>query len=117
MMCEQNRLLIFGQCINGASSSIVSFRLYIKGVLPESVRALIATKAICEKYLPGKVSLEIIDSMREPDRARTDGIISIQTLVKVLPFPIIQISNGFEDPEQIMDAFGLRAFLPVPMHL
>jgi len=49
MMCEQNGLLIFGKYLNSPASRIASFRLYIKGMLPESVRALIATKAICEK--------------------------------------------------------------------
>jgi hypothetical protein len=110
MMCEQNRLLIFGKYSNSPASRIASFRLYIKGMLPESVRALIVTKAICEKYLPGKVSLEIIDAMREPQRALADGITEIPTLVKVSRDPIIQISNEFEDPEQIIDAFGLMAF-------
>jgi circadian clock protein KaiB len=107
-MCEQNRLLIFGQSTNGNASKIASFKLYIKGMMPESVRALIATKAICEKCLPGKVSLEIIDAMREPHRVLVDGIYDIPTLVKVWPVPVIQISNELEDPEQILDAFGLR---------
>jgi len=48
--------------------------------------------------------------MREPKRALADGITEIPTLVKVSPDPIIQISNEFEDPEQIMDAFGLWSF-------
>jgi hypothetical protein len=108
MFDEQNKLLRFDGSNKDIACEIASFRLYIKGMFPESVKALIIAKAICERYLPDRTSLEIVDTLTEPERAMADGITDIPTLVKVSPIPVIRISNEIENPEQVLDAFGLR---------
>lgn len=92
-----------------AVNEIADFRLYIKGMYPDSVNALIATKVICERYLPGRSTLEIIDTLKEPGRALADGITKIPTLVKLSPNPLQSLSNEFEDPQQILSTLGIRA--------
>jgi hypothetical protein len=92
-----------------AENEIADFRLYIKGMYPDSVKALIATKAICERYLSCRSTLEIVDTLKEPERALEDGITNIPTLVKLSPHPHQSVSNEFEDPEQILGALGLQA--------
>jgi hypothetical protein len=70
---------------------MAGFRLYIKGMNPDSVKALITTRAICERYLFGESYLEIVDTLREPDRASEDGITNIPTLVKLWPSPVSRV--------------------------
>lgn len=88
---------------NGAMDKMVGFRLYIKGMNPNSVKALITTKAICERYPSGKSYLEIVDSLREPYRASEDGITIIPTLVKLWPLPSKSVSKEIDDPEQVLN--------------
>jgi circadian clock protein KaiB len=90
-------------------SEIAGFRLYIKGMYPDSVKALIVIKTICERYLPGRSCLEIVDTLRDPERALADGIINIPTLIKLSPSPSIKISNEIEDPEKVLTIFGLKS--------
>lgn len=95
---------------NSAMDDIADFRLYINGMNTDSVKALITTKAICEGYLSSKCHLEIVDSLREPDRASEDGITNMPTLVKLWPSPIKSVSKEIEDPEQVLDILELRDY-------
>jgi circadian clock protein KaiB len=99
---------VVGMNKNDTTEKIADLRLYIRGMSPDSVKALIATKAICERYLPGHSSLEIVDTLREPERALADGITDIPTLVKLSPYPIRSVTNEFEDPEQILGMLELQ---------
>jgi circadian clock protein KaiB len=42
---------------------------------------------VCERYLPGRYRLEVIDVYQQPERAREDHIIATPTLLIVHPGP------------------------------
>ena len=111
MICKENKSALFGVNKNEVTEEIADLRLYIRDMYPDSVKALIATKAICERYLPGRSSLEIVDILKEPERASADGIANIPTLAKLSPYPLRSVTNEFEDPEQILDTLGLKSLL------
>lgn len=110
-MYKQNKSALFGMNKNDTINGFSDLRLYIKGMYPDSVKAFIAAKAICERYLPGRSSLEIVDILKEPERALADGITDIPTLVKLSPYPHQSVTKEFEDPEQILDTLGLRSLI------
>jgi circadian clock protein KaiB len=109
MIYKINKSSLFGISKNDTTIEIADLRLYIKGMYPDSVKAFIAAKAICEQYLPGRSSLEIVDTLKEPERALADGITNIPTLVKLSPYPIRSVNNEFEDPEHILGMLGLQS--------
>ena len=43
----------------GALGENYVLQLFVTGILPNSVRAIVNIKAICEKYLKGRYDLEI----------------------------------------------------------
>lgn len=108
MIYKKNKPALLDITKKDMVNEIADFRLYIKGMYPDSVNALIATKLICERYLPGRSTLEIIDTLKEPGRASADGITKIPTLVKLSPYPLQSLSNEFEDPQQILATLGLQ---------
>jgi circadian clock protein KaiB len=109
MIYKQNKSVLLDTNKNDTLNEIADFRLYIKGMYPDSVNALIAAKVICKRYLPGRSTLEIIDTLKEPGRALADGITKIPTLVKLSPYPLQSLSNELEDPQQILATLGLQA--------
>jgi hypothetical protein len=109
MIYKQNKSALLDTTKKDRVNEIADFKLYIKGMYPDSVNALIAAKVICERYLPGRSTLEIIDTLKEPERALADGIIKIPTLVKFSPYPLQSLSDEFEDPQQILATLGLQA--------
>jgi len=51
-------------------------RLYVAGQSPKSVRAVENLRHVCEEYLPGRYTIELVDLVEHPERARTDEIIA-----------------------------------------
>ncbi|RMD72121.1 MAG: circadian clock protein KaiB [Chloroflexi bacterium] len=62
-------------------------RLYVAGATSRSTRAIATVRRLCERYLPGRYRLEVIDVYQQPDRARDDHIIATPTLLIVEPGP------------------------------
>lgn len=72
-----------GQGADG--SDIQHLKLYVSGNTARSSFAIHQLKTVCEKYLQGLYSLEIIDIYQHRSAARDDRIVAVPTLVKVDP--------------------------------
>ena len=83
------------------------FRLYIAGGAPNSVRALANLYTICRKHFPESYNIEVIDILKEPVRALSDGILVTPTVIKVLPAPEQQIIGNLSDEAEVLRALDL----------
>lgn len=83
------------------------FRLFITGILPNSVRAVANCKAICEKYLKGRSELEIIDIYQQPAVALEEEIIAIPMLVKRFPLPEERVIGDLSDTEEVLKGLNI----------
>jgi circadian clock protein KaiB len=88
------------------TDEVVALRLYVAGQTPKSVTALANLKRVCEEHLPGRHTIEVIDLLLQPARARTDQIVAIPTLVRRLPEPIRKVIGTLADTERVL--VGLR---------
>ncbi|WP_206044561.1 circadian clock KaiB family protein [Gemmatimonas groenlandica] len=79
-------------------------RLYIAGSAPNSVRAVVNARAICEQHFPSAYELEVVDLLDSPERALADGIIVTPTLLKLAPRPTQRIIGNLSDTEQVLMA-------------
>jgi circadian clock protein KaiB len=86
-----------------------TFRLYLAGGAPNSVRALANLYAICRKHFPESHQIEVIDVLKEPLRALGDAILVTPTVVKVSPAPEQQIIGNLSHEEEVLRALGLPA--------
>lgn len=82
-------------------------RLFVTGILPNSARAVVNIKAICEKYLKGRYELEIIDIYQQPLLALTEEIIAIPVLIKKLPLPEESLVGDMSDIENVLKGLSL----------
>jgi len=85
----------------------VVLRLVIAGATRRSNQAVASLKAICEKYLPGRYELEIIDIYQQPELAAGLQVIAAPTLVKRLPPPLRKLVGDLSDADRILLALGL----------
>ena len=81
--------------------------LFVTGILPNSARAVVNIKAICEKYLKGRYELEIIDIYQQPDLALTEDIIAVPLLIKKSPLPEQRMIGDLSDIEKVLKVLGL----------
>ena len=93
----------------GAGATSVSFRLYVAASSPNTRRAIDNLHALCSAAGHPRYELKIIDVLREPRRALTDGIVVAPTLVKVAPAPVRTIVGDLSDRDAVLATLALPA--------
>ena len=83
-------------------------KLYVAGQTPNSVKAFQNLRLICEKHMPGKYNIEVVDLLRSPQLAAGDQIIAVPTLVRKLPEPVRKIIGDLSNTEKVLVGLDLR---------
>lgn len=94
-------------------SAVWRLKLYVAGQTPRSLAAIANLKRICEEYVAGRYSIEVIDLLEQPHLARGDEIFAIPTLVRQLPEPMRKIIGDLSDTERVL--IGLQ-IVPEAVH-
>ncbi len=82
-------------------------RLYVTGNAPNSVQAMTNLRALCQAHLSGRLEIEVIDVVREPQRALADGVVLTPMLVKVSPSPMRMIVGNLSQLKTALALLGL----------
>jgi len=77
-------------------------RLYVAGNAPNSVRAIANLKAICDEHYAAGHELEIVDMLRNPQRAISDQIVVTPTLLKLSPLPVRRVIGDLSDTSKLL---------------
>jgi circadian clock protein KaiB len=89
-------------------SEVFVLRLFITGASPNSVRAIANLKQLCEKHLPGRYSLMVIDVHQQPELARSEAIVALPLLVKQFPLPERRMIGDLSDTKRVLNGLGLQ---------
>jgi circadian clock protein KaiB len=84
------------------------FRLYIAADTQNSIRAAANLNAFCRKHLMDRHEIEIVDVLRDPQRAMADAIFMTPTLVKLVPVPVQRLIGTLSEPQLLLDTLGLE---------
>ncbi|MFA7556817.1 MAG: circadian clock KaiB family protein [Hydrogenophaga sp.] len=60
-----------------------------------------------DRCLPGQYRLEVVDVLREPERAEDDKVFATPMLVRSRPAPPVRILGDLSRPEQVLALLGL----------
>lgn len=82
-------------------------RLYVAGQTPRSLAALANLKSICDEFLPGRHTIEVIDLAKSPELGRSDQIIALPTLVRRLPEPVKRFIGDLSNSNRVKLAIEL----------
>jgi circadian clock protein KaiB len=85
-----------------------NLRLYVAGQTPRSVAAIANLNKLCEKHLPGRYTIEVIDLMKDPALAQRDQIIAIPTLIRELPEPLRRIIGDLSNTERVLVGLDIQ---------
>ena len=91
----------------GSGQKAYVLRLFVTGILPNSARAIVNIKAICNKYLKNSYELDIIDIYQLPDLAVTEEIIAVPVLIRKFPLPEKRLIGDLSDTDKVMKALDL----------
>lgn len=86
-----------------------NLRLYVAGQTPRSLAAIANLKSLCDTYLLGRYSVEIIDLVDAPHLAVMDDILALPTLVRRLPRPLKRIIGDLSKMERVLLGLDIEA--------
>ena len=89
-------------------------RLFVAGMTPNSQRAIDNVQKICEAYLQGRYTLDIIDIYQQPSYAKQNQIVAAPTLIKELPLPLRKFIGDLSKTEQILAGLEIIKKPPQP---
>ena len=84
----------------------LNYAFFVTGASPNSVRAIVNLKRICETHLPGKYDLEIIDVHQQPLIAQEQQLIALPTLLKMYPLPFMRLIGDMSDDKKVLKGLG-----------
>jgi circadian clock protein KaiB len=84
------------------------FRLYTAGQSPRSLSALANLYELCHAYLDPGYEIEVVDLLEQPQRAATDQVLAIPTLVRLAPTPSRRVVGDLSDVDRVVAALELR---------
>lgn len=96
-----------------AEAGRLALRLYVAGDLPHSREAVASLRLLCEPLGTARASIEIVDVLREPDRALRDSIFVTPTLVRLSPGPELKLFGALSDRARVRLALGLDEHPPL----
>jgi circadian clock protein KaiB len=94
------------------AKKIWNLRLFIAGDSPKSRLALKNLERMCEKHLPGRYNIEVIDLVQQPQLAKKYQILAIPTLVRELPEPIKRVIGDLSDESKALLNLDLDSLAP-----
>ena len=84
-------------------------RLFVTGASPNSTRAIANLKIILEDYLKGNYELEIIDIYQQPEKAQSEQIIALPTLIKKSPGQERRLIGDMSNTEKVLRGLEINA--------
>lgn len=85
-------------------------RLYVTGTTRYSLRAMQNIRSFCDKYLPGRHDLQVIDIYQQPSYATSCQILAAPTLIKEYPPPVKRFIGDLSQTDRLLK--GLHIDLP-----
>ena len=82
-------------------------RLYIAGNNLRSQMAVENVKKICEEYLKGRYTLDVVDIYQDHSRNPVDLVLAAPTLVKKLPLPLRRVIGDMTRKEKVLIGLDL----------
>ncbi|MEP6752884.1 MAG: circadian clock KaiB family protein [Candidatus Dormiibacterota bacterium] len=94
--------------VGQAGEADYELRLYVAGSTPKSLAAISNLREICEQYLAGHYTVNVIDLIEKPHLARGDQILALPTLVRGRPVPMKKIIGDMSDTARVLVGLDIK---------
>ena len=95
-----------GSIITGKPDYVL--RLFVSGLLQNSVHAIKNLNQICEEHLGGNYELEVIDIYQQPDLAKSEQIIVIPVMIVKFPLPEKRLIGDLSDTKVVLEILNIK---------
>jgi circadian clock protein KaiB len=81
--------------------------LFVAGTTTKSLAAQRNIQEICNQYLSGRYSLQVIDAQQYPELAMQEELLGLPCLVKKRPGLVRRLVGDLSDRPRVLKALGL----------
>jgi circadian clock protein KaiB len=71
------------------------------------MKAVANLSAFCREHLPERHDIEVVDVLREPQRALDEGVFLTPLLVRYSPAPVCRVVGSLSQSALLLAALGL----------
>jgi circadian clock protein KaiB len=89
------------------SSSTYTLHVYVAGERGASRDAVQNLKKICEKELPGRHKIEVVDVYKNPRAVIENNLTALPAVIRMLPPPVRKFIGNRADEKRELVGFGL----------
>ncbi|MEJ8823675.1 circadian clock KaiB family protein [Variovorax humicola] len=93
------------------ASDVQTFRLYVSGMSPISLRAISNARRFLEEALPGRHRLSVMNIVEHVQTACADQVVASPTLLRVSPLPQRRFIGDLSDTARLRRSLGLPALM------
>lgn len=83
-------------------------RIYVAGETPKMLDAVKNLKKVCDEYLKGRCTVEVVDLLKHPQLAAGEQILAIPTVVRKLPEPVKRLIGDLTITEKVVVGLDIR---------
>jgi circadian clock protein KaiB len=81
--------------------------LFVAGTTTKSLAAQRNIQEICNQYLSGRYSLQVIDAQQYPELAMQEELLGLPCLIKKRPGLVRRLVGDLSDRPRVLKALGL----------
>ena len=85
-----------------------TFKLFVSGDTARARNARHALHELCERHLPGRYEIEVVDVLEAPDQAEEHRIIATPAIIKLRPPPPRRALGDLRDADRVVRALQIR---------
>jgi circadian clock protein KaiB len=83
-------------------------KLFITGASPNSTKAINNITLICDEYLAGRYTLEVVDIYLRPELTKVDQVVAVPLLIKLEPLPVRRLVGNMSDKSQVLKGLQIN---------
>jgi circadian clock protein KaiB len=87
--------------------SVLALTLFVAGASDMSARAIANVRALCDTYLAGRHSLEVVDVHRDASLMSDHEVVAAPTLIKMSPLPKRMLVGDLSDTARVLRALDI----------
>ena len=105
---ERKTLLEFETALAALDTDSYELTLFVIGASDLSARAISNVRELCDRYLPGRYLLSIVDLFDDPGAAERAGVLATPTLIKSKPLPRRRLVGDLSRTERVLAALEIH---------
>ncbi len=84
------------------------FVLYVADSTQNSETARSNLTTLCARLPPDHCEIEVVDVLRDPERALRQGVLMTPTLVRLLPLPVMKLVGTLSQTDTVIRSLGIE---------